>query len=136
MKKFRFRHTENQNKKMLEMIEGINKSLELEHTIQQEMQNLANIEYPCSNQTIDGFITDLMGDIDQESKRYEQLFDSIEYEVDELGENGWGLFQGVTRYTNHVARTKNRDNYLVFGAGEDTNRRAFEIIQFYDNRRL
>jgi phage/plasmid-like protein (TIGR03299 family) len=60
---------------------------------------------------------------------------AIETEIKLEGPTLWGLFNGITRYTNHVAKTKDRDSYLMVGAGYDTNLVAFDtIMQWIEER--
>lgn len=57
-----------------------------------------------------------------------EIAKAIETEVTLEGATLWGLFNGITRYTNHVARAKDRQSYLMTGAGYDTNALAYSEI--------
>lgn len=59
---------------------------------------------------------------------------SLAKEVNEVGHNLWGFFNGVTHYTTHI-RQATADNYSeknssghVFGSNADFNRKALKIV--------
>jgi len=58
------------------------------------------------------------------------LSEAIKIEFNDQGENLWGLFNGVTRYTNHMAvpKSSNRIDYIMSGTGYKTNLVAFDEI--------
>lgn len=58
---------------------------------------------------------------------------AIERELNDEGRTLWGLFNGITRYTNHIAAPKNgseadRMEYLMSGGGYKLNAIAYEEI--------
>jgi len=65
------------------------------------------------------------------------FIDSIEKEFVLEGSTLWGLFNGVTRYTNHVAAPKEeaqKDDYLYSGGGYALSNMAFdEVMSYLDN---
>ncbi len=64
-----------------------------------------------------------------------QINKSIETEIQLEGATLWGLFNGITRFTNHVATTKDRQSYLMTGAGYDTNVTGYnEIMKWVEAR--
>lgn len=61
----------------------------------------------------------------------ENLENSIALEFSRTGETAFGLLQGVTHYTNHVANTSksiSNDEYIRFYQGAKTNDKAQEIL--------
>ncbi len=55
--------------------------------------------------------------------------ESIVKEIQLEGATIWGLFNGITRYTNHYAtKPENKDEYLMIGGGYRTNLVAFDTI--------
>lgn len=48
-------------------------------------------------------------------------------EMAEIGDNLWGLFNGVTRYTTHEIQSKNSGFGLLFGTPADINNRAYNL---------
>jgi len=52
---------------------------------------------------------------------------NIKSEMDDLGENLWGLFNGVTKYTTHSITSKNKTFGNVFGTAANLNKKAFEF---------
>jgi hypothetical protein len=66
-----------------------------------------------------------------QSLMIENLDDSIELEFSRTGETAFGLLQGVTHYTNHVANTSKSisdSEYIRFYQGAKTNDKAQEIL--------
>ena len=53
--------------------------------------------------------------------RLDEVMTSIELEFSRTGSTVWGLLNGITHFTNHIADTDNRIDYLNFGAGLKTN---------------
>jgi hypothetical protein len=47
--------------------------------------------------------------------------ESIELEFSRTGSTLWGLVNGITHYTNHVAKTDNRNDYILVGGGLKLN---------------
>ena len=52
----------------------------------------------------------------------------ISQSIDEQGETLWALFNGVTRYTNHTQKTKDKDFGLMFGKEAEINQKAYETM--------
>lgn len=59
---------------------------------------------------------------------------SIERETSELGNNLFGLFNGVTHYTSHVRRQKEAVFCNAFGTSADFNNRALTFCETLINR--
>lgn len=53
---------------------------------------------------------------------------AVKKEIKEKGESLWGLFNGVTYYTNHLDNTKNETRHIMYGQGYKKNKKAFDII--------
>jgi len=54
---------------------------------------------------------------------------AISQELRDEGATLWGLFNGITRYTNHIAAPKDRkEAYLMGGEGARLNGIAFDEI--------
>ena len=55
------------------------------------------------------------------------LKNDIVSEMDKKGDTMWGAFNGVTYYTNHTQKTKERGTHLVWGTGQRMNQLALEM---------
>lgn len=53
--------------------------------------------------------------------------ESIELEFSRTGSTLWGLVNGITHYTNHVAKADDRNDYLLVGAGLKLNNEAQKV---------
>lgn len=56
----------------------------------------------------------------------EVLQNSVFTEINDLGDNLFALFNGVTRYTTHELNPKERAFGNLFGTPADVNKRAYE----------
>lgn len=54
---------------------------------------------------------------------------SVKRSFNEQGETAWGLFNGVTRYTNHCLNMQDITFNLMFGTAAKINQRAFDVIK-------
>lgn len=52
----------------------------------------------------------------------------IDTSIQEQGETLWALFNGVTRYTNHTSKAKDKDFGLMFGNEAQINQKAYETM--------
>ena len=57
-----------------------------------------------------------------------EVNDVIANELDSHGSSLWGLFNGVTYYTNHISKKDAGDEYLMTGSGYDKNLVTFREI--------
>lgn len=53
--------------------------------------------------------------------------ESIELEFSRTGATLWGLVNGITHYTNHVAKTDDRNDYVLVGGGLKLNDLAQKV---------
>lgn len=64
----------------------------------------------------------------QRLNKIDSMLSSIRSEMDELGHNAWGLFNGVTHYTTHVMKAAGDGNYsMMFGAKNEANQVAYNM---------
>lgn len=89
---------------------------------------------------VDKFLLKTLGynrkDLDEQTSAKKRIFndinESIALEFGRTGSTLWGLVNGFTHYTNHVANTKNLDDYIYVDRGAKLNdvaqRVAIEMI--------
>ena len=65
----------------------------------------------------------------------ESLYNCIEVETSELGNNAFGLFNGMTRYTTHELNSKQKLFGNPFGHANTLNKRALAFCQELETRR-
>ena len=64
----------------------------------------------------------------QKRNKIDDVLNSIRSEMEELGNNAWGLFNGVTHYTSHVMKARGNNDYsTMFGAKRDANHEAYNL---------
>ncbi len=58
----------------------------------------------------------------QRLNKIDSILASVRGEMDEVGHNAWGLFNGVTHYTTHVLKAAGSGDYsMMFGAKKEAN---------------
>lgn len=68
-----------------------------------------------------------------EEKKVLAIGVDIEKSIDEQGETLWALFNGVTRFTNHTTKRKNKDYSLMFGEDARINQKAYKLLESWVN---
>lgn len=49
-------------------------------------------------------------------------------EIDDLGGNAWGMFNGVTKYTTHIAKARSENHFgNMFGSKKDMNKIGYDM---------
>lgn len=61
-------------------------------------------------------------------KHMDAIMASIDLEIGRTGATLWGVLNGVTHYTNHVATTRgSREDYVMIGTGSRINKAAQQV---------
>lgn len=64
----------------------------------------------------------------QKLNKRDDILASVRTEMSELGNNAWGLFNGVTHYTTHVMSSRGSDEMsTMFGAKNSANQIAYKL---------
>lgn len=64
----------------------------------------------------------------QKLNKMDNILASIRPEMSELGNNAWGLFNGVTHYTTHIMNSRGSDELsTMFGAKNKANQIAYNM---------
>jgi phage/plasmid-like protein (TIGR03299 family) len=117
---------------------------ELTNTIQEDVILMETFKLMDSVKVSDKAIEDLIEscfgiDINNapENKRklnkYNSLVECLDAELELEGRTMWGLFNSVTRYTNHYSNSKDKEEYVMKGAGYETNVLAYNnIVKFIE----
>jgi hypothetical protein len=66
-----------------------------------------------------------------QERKFNDLSNAVAQEVKDEGATLWALFNSVTRYTNHIAKTKDRESYLMTGAGFELSNWTYATIMQY-----
>lgn len=65
----------------------------------------------------------------RKANQFELIENRIISETTELGNNLWGLFNGITKFVTHDLNVKNKGFGNVLGAAHSMNERAFETME-------
>ncbi len=133
----KFRHTSSAGEKIKLAV------MELKNTIMEDVNLMETFKLMDSIKLQDKAVDDLIKDVfgidankpiqhKRVANRYEEIQEAIKIELDLEGNSMWGLFNGVTRYTNHYAtknlKNKTKEDYIMNGAGYTMNTNAYDLI--------
>jgi phage/plasmid-like protein (TIGR03299 family) len=131
----KIKHTASMQQKIDEAVKSLRKVLEFEER-QMEVFEIASSR-AFDKKHIEDIVLSVFGvKVDSKSdevstRMKNQMADfsaDISQSIQEQGETLWALFNGVTRYTNHTQKTKDKDFGLMFGNEAQTNQRAYETM--------
>ena len=138
------RHNMNAKDKLMAMATDLNNSLLEDKLLTEQFKRWVDMPVtPNQIEVIKKSIVSLTEEKEGEKismRKQNQLIKierAIEQEFSLEGENLWGLFNGVTRYTNHnMFPSKSREDIkesLMVGQGARINRGAFNQIELFAN---
>ena len=129
-----FKNTQGNKGRINNICNDVAKSMNMFNDLESMILHLNSV--PINQLSIKNFLHELTGiNIDkkeEESTRslniYNELLHSIDIEFNRAGASAWGLLNGVTYYTNHVANAENRQDYILIDKGETLNRKAQDLV--------
>lgn len=133
----KFRHTKTIKERVLEFVEGMKKALRLDNDLVDTFKVMATSSIKddiFADVLKKCFEVELDSKPDSISTRKRNQLKSVERaistELELEGATLWGLFNGITRYTNHIAvAPEKRTEYIMDGKGYDTNLMAYKTIR-------
>jgi hypothetical protein len=131
----KIKHTASMQQKVDEAVLSLRRVLEFEDKQMETFEIAANRSFNKSHiedivKAVFGKSVDTKSD-DVSTRMKNQMSDfanDMNKSIDEQGETLWALFNGVTRYTNHTSKAKDKDFGLMFGTEAGINQRAFETM--------
>lgn len=134
----KFRHTVNAESRISGAIGDLRMSMNLDEKLMTTFKRMADIQL---NDNIVERVLANMFKIDTNAaqsslssvkkEQISQFASSLNTSIAEQGKTIWALFNGVTRYTNHVSAPKDNDgklNYIMGGTGYDINVSSYNEI--------
>ena len=126
------KHTKTYRDKLRPIIENLKASLAQENVV---IENLTKLSHTTISGNIDDdFLLAILGG-DGESTRTKNRLDlvksAISVEENVHGHNYFSVFNGITRYTNHLTNYKDLDakrKSIVYGTGYTINNNAYEKL--------
>lgn len=135
----KFRHTASASERVNAAMNDLRKAMSLDDGLMNNFKRMADVN--LRDEMIESvirkmFSVNLSQKEDTVSSRkknqIETFANSLQTEINLEGKNLWGLFNGVTRYTNHDSKTfKGEDdqlNYIMNGGGYKMSNAAFNDI--------
>ena len=131
-KKAMFKHTSNMNAKMLISTNEIFNALDVANNLTDYHKQLDKID--VTDNDIRRFKNTMLGikaDTVISTKKQNQLdklSEAMDIELSRTGKSAYGLLQGTTYYTNHMAKSTIDRDYLHLGTGNTTNELAQKVL--------
>ena len=131
----RIRHTQSYSTRVKAAIDDIKLSLSSEERLVENFKIMADTKATDDfAQRLVKNVLNIKGpDSDVSTRKKNQvnkIASDIRKDIDIHGDNLWGLFNGITRYTNHSATTPNKkDEYVMIGQGARMNKLALNMIE-------
>ena len=132
----KFRHTITAQERVKAAMLDLRQAIGLDNKLMEKFQIMSSL--PLKDTILSGVMKSCFkADLDTPTKdistrkanQLTQVSKAIETEIKLEGNTLWGLFNGITRYTNHIAsKPSNQLEYLMSGTGYDTNLVAFDTI--------
>jgi len=129
-----FKNTTGNQGKALSICHDVSRILETITDVKQLYVDLDSIQ--INGNIVDKYLARVM-DIDKalrsewttkKTNIYNNVMGSIQTEFERTGTTAFGLLQGITHYTNHVASVSGSDDYLLGGTGGKTNDKALKFL--------
>lgn len=131
----KIRHTSSMQQRIDEAIKSLRKVLEFEDKQMEVFEIASNRAFDKKHiQEIVFSVFEVKVDSQKDEvstrmkNQMEDFASDINQSIQEQGETLWALFNGVTRYTNHTQKTKDKDFGLMFGNEAKINQRAYETM--------
>lgn len=135
------KHTINAHDEIQMMANNLRYTLQLDNTLFDQFKRMADIELKDSmvqNLVSKLWKVDIQKNVDSLSTRsknqIETFANNLQTEIQLEGKTIWGLFNAVTRYTNHEAAPKDelkKNDYLMNGTGAALSNLAFDTLLKY-----
>ena len=132
----KIRHTASSKERIRILADALLESISIDREMYETFRELQDTPYTDMDHS--KFIKEIVGYDMEDLKpsdtrkinRFNAIHDAIDVEIESAGKNQWGLFNGITRYTNHVLApaSKDSDNYLIFGSGHKMHQKAYKVL--------
>jgi len=131
----RFRHSSNSKERIEQAMQDMRIALGHDEQLMKNFEIMANM--PLKDEIFARIMQKTFNvDLDKKQDDYstrkvntmKTIASTIESELDAKGNTLWGLFNGVTYYTNHIASKGDKEDYVMLGGGYNTNLSAFNEV--------
>jgi phage/plasmid-like protein (TIGR03299 family) len=134
----KFRHFSSASDNIKNAVADLRKALELDQSLMDNFKRMADME--MKDEIVERVITKLFAvdpsssQKDHSTRKVNQInafAGALNKEIQLEGKTIWGLFNGVTRYTNHIAsptEKEKKNDYLMTGGGYKMSNVAYDTI--------
>ena len=135
------KHTISAHERVREMANNIRFAIENDVKMMETFKRMADVQ--LRDEMVEKLVSKLFKvDVNKDTKdvgtrtknNIITFADNLQTEINLEGRTIWGLFNAVTRYTNHHAAPKNdlaKSEYLMLGTGADLSNLAFNELAAY-----
>ena len=128
----RFRHTASASDRLAIAVKQFEQAMQSDEQLMQTFAKFDGVQLSTEvTERVRNAIFAVTGD--EISTRKQNLLNKFDYAVShetaEKGNSLWGLFNGVTYYTNHLETANKDERHLMYGQGYKKNAKAFNILQ-------
>ena len=139
----KFRHTASAKARVEMAIQDLKKTLEMDNKLMTTFKRMADM--PMKDEIVERVIRKIFAvepsqkQVDTSTRKKNQIesfANALETEINLEGKTIWGLFNGITRYTNHVAGPKDvnkKMDFLMEGGGYKLSNIGFDELMAYVN---
>jgi len=129
------RHTKSAPKKIEELLKSLEVYFQNRGTMYKNFEKMIKVKV---DEEVKELAINYLLDLDQQEmldgnvstqklNQAEQLYLAMGSEMDAVGQNLWGMFNGVTYYTTHVLKQKEPVFGNLFGATANLNKKAYNF---------
>jgi len=142
----KFRHTTSLKERVAIAQKNLMQSLEFDQIQVDKFKQMADLKMSDKDvqltveKLFDVNLEKIKADLStRKMNQIKSYIDSVKQSVSEQGDSLWALYNGITRYTNHVvapAETSAKDEFLMTGGGRRMNDIGFESLMKIVDERL
>jgi phage/plasmid-like protein (TIGR03299 family) len=137
----KFRHTKTMKERIEVAKEELRKTIMKDDSLMVEFKRMANL--PLRDEAIERVLNKVFklekdtsqSEISAQKKnRIVDFADSLQTSINEQGKTIWALFNGITRYTNHITAPKDiikKMDYLMLSGGMEIMNNSFDVLKKY-----
>jgi phage/plasmid-like protein (TIGR03299 family) len=137
----KFRHTKTMKERIEVAKEELRKTISKDDLLMVKFKQMADL--PIRDEAIERvlnkiFKVDINDDTSkistQKKNKIVDFSDSLQTSIDEQGKTIWALFNGITRYTNHITAPKDiikKMDYLMLTGGMEMMNSGFDVLKKY-----
>jgi hypothetical protein len=134
----KFRHTANSSERLKLAVADFKLAMSSDQHLMDTFKRMADvkIDKPIIGEMISNLFgvnpSDTVKDIStRKINQLNRFNEALSSEIAEKGQTIWGLFNGVTYYTNHLEVSDKHKDHIMIGGGYKKNLKAYDLLSEY-----